>query len=221
MLTQEFNIDIIPSGVPIIIHVTQYDVGLRTYIFRPFTSAGESTPVVGSATLEGTKPDGNAFQQACSYSNGIITYVLQEQLAVVAGRVWSRLVLRDLDGNVISSTAIVWAVEIAGIKDTAVVSDSDLSALQRFLDEFGTIDAYRQVLENKQDALTFDNAPTQNSTNPVTSGGIYTAIQNARRNINAATVNGHTVETNVPANAVFTDTTYTAITEAYIASLFE
>ena len=31
----------------------------------------------------------------------------------------------------------------------------------------------------KQNALTFDNTPTQGSTNPVTSDGIYTAIQNA------------------------------------------
>ncbi len=31
----------------------------------------------------------------------------------------------------------------------------------------------------KQDALTFDSAPTQSSTNPVTSGGIYSALQNA------------------------------------------
>lgn len=31
----------------------------------------------------------------------------------------------------------------------------------------------------KQDALTFDNTPTSGSTNPVTSDGIYTAIQNS------------------------------------------
>lgn len=31
----------------------------------------------------------------------------------------------------------------------------------------------------KQNALTFDSAPVQNSTNPVTSGGIYTALQSA------------------------------------------
>lgn len=35
------------------------------------------------------------------------------------------------------------------------------------------------ALENgKQDKLTFDNTPTQNSGNPVTSGGIYSAMQN-------------------------------------------
>ena len=32
------------------------------------------------------------------------------------------------------------------------------------------------ALGNKQDTLTFDNSPTENSTNPVKSGGIYTAL---------------------------------------------
>ena len=35
------------------------------------------------------------------------------------------------------------------------------------------------ALGTKQDTLTFDNAPTSGSTNPVTSGGIYNAIENA------------------------------------------
>ena len=33
---------------------------------------------------------------------------------------------------------------------------------------------------SKQDALTFDTAPTENSTNPVTSGGLYSSLVNAR-----------------------------------------
>lgn len=36
-------------------------------------------------------------------------------------------------------------------------------------------------LSQKQDTLTFDSTPTQNSTNPVTSGGIYTAL-NSKQN---------------------------------------
>lgn len=36
--------------------------------------------------------------------------------------------------------------------------------------------AEKQTWNSKQDALTFDNAPTQGSTNPVTSGGIYNVI---------------------------------------------
>ena len=36
--------------------------------------------------------------------------------------------------------------------------------------------AEKQTWNSKQDALTFDNAPTQGSTNPVTSGGVHTAL---------------------------------------------
>lgn len=34
----------------------------------------------------------------------------------------------------------------------------------------------KQTWNGKQDALTFDSAPTESSTNPVTSGGVYTAL---------------------------------------------
>ena len=37
----------------------------------------------------------------------------------------------------------------------------------------------RNSIASKQDKLTWDSAPTSGSTNPVTSGGIFTAIQNA------------------------------------------
>ena len=36
--------------------------------------------------------------------------------------------------------------------------------------------ALNDLNNNKQDTLTFDNAPTQNSTNPVTSGGLYVVL---------------------------------------------
>ena len=38
--------------------------------------------------------------------------------------------------------------------------------------------ATKTELAGKQDTLTFDSTPTASSTNPVTSGGVYTAIQN-------------------------------------------
>lgn len=146
MVTENINIDVRPGGIPIVIHVTQYEVGLRQFIFTPYTSNGTQTVVAGSATLEGTKPDGYAFQQACEMVDGVITYTLQEQLCAVEGRVWSRLVIRDTDGGMIGYTAIVWVVGRAGVADDAVMSDSDISALRQFLDEFGTIDAYRGAL---------------------------------------------------------------------------
>lgn len=39
------------------------------------------------------------------------------------------------------------------------------------------IDAVGDINTKKQDTLTFDSTPTENSTNPVTSGGVYDALQ--------------------------------------------
>lgn len=51
----------------------------------------------------------------------------------------------------------------------------------KFLDLTGlkyVITKIQNLIDKKQDQLTFDSTPTEGSTNPVTSGGIYNAINN-------------------------------------------
>lgn len=43
------------------------------------------------------------------------------------------------------------------------------------------VKAAYDLANGKQNALTFDSTPTNGSTNPVTSGGVYTALQNAEK----------------------------------------
>lgn len=150
MLRENLSINVTPGGVPVIIHISQYDIGLRTFVFSPYTSHGTFTPdAAAAATLEGTKPDGNVIIHNCEYnaSTGEITYTVQEQLAAVAGKVWSKLTLRDTSGNAIGYAAIIWMVDMAGVEDGAIASDSDISALQEFIAEFGTINAYKAALD--------------------------------------------------------------------------
>ena len=60
------------------------------------------------------------------------------------------------------------------------------------IDNTGSVDlstlASKDEVAKKQDKLTFDTAPTENSANPVTSGGVYTAIQNS---VNAVDLSGY------------------------------
>lgn len=51
-----------------------------------------------------------------------------------------------------------------------------LAAIKSALDNDANIEALRQSIAAKQDKLTFDATPTENSTNPVTSDGIKKAI---------------------------------------------
>ena len=46
-------------------------------------------------------------------------------------------------------------------------------------------------IDTKQNILTFDQTPTQNSTNPVTSGGIYTAIDTLDSSLHAVAKSGN------------------------------
>lgn len=55
----------------------------------------------------------------------------------------------------------------------SVTQEGDTISAQNLNDLEDRIEA---GFNEKQDALTFDNAPTEGSTNPVTSGGIYTAL---------------------------------------------
>lgn len=58
------------------------------------------------------------------------------------------------------------------VEDKIPTSTSDLTNDSGF-----TTETYvNTAVSNKQDVLTFDNTPTENSNNPVTSGGVYTAL---------------------------------------------
>lgn len=55
---------------------------------------------------------------------------------------------------------------------------------QTIADETARIDgSINEINENKQDALTFDSQPTENSENPVTSAGVYATAENLQGQI--------------------------------------
>lgn len=75
--------------------------------------------------------------------------------------------LYEYDLNTSGFTVAQWAAINSGITVALVTKLTDLP----------TATALQLALNTKQDTLTFDNEPTALSQNPVTSGGIYTAIQ--------------------------------------------
>jgi hypothetical protein len=135
MLTQRYSIDMVPGGVPLTLHVTQYDARMTEFVFVPFASSGAiDLSVVTTARIEATKPDRLAVVNNCTYANGEATYLLQEQLTAKEGTVWSKLVLLDANSNVIASKAIVWEVDRPGVTDDATVSESDVPLLREAIE---------------------------------------------------------------------------------------
>ena len=61
MTTQTFNLELVPKGVPPIVHVSQYDKG-QTWMFNILMDNQLYTiPSGSSVTVRGTKRDGTGF----------------------------------------------------------------------------------------------------------------------------------------------------------------
>ena len=100
----------------------------------------------------------------------------------------------DKPSGGIPSTDLSSAVQTSlGKADTAIQSETDpvFSASA----SAGITSSDITNWNNKQNALTFDTTPTSESTNPVTSGGIYIYVNNIVGDINTAldTINGEVV----------------------------
>lgn len=80
-------------------------------------------------------------------------------------------------GSLSSLTTTVKTSIVAAINEI----NSGLANKANSADVYAKSDTYSKTevdttLDGKQDTLTFDNAPTENSTNPVKSGGVYSAL---------------------------------------------
>ena len=79
-------------------------------------------------------------------------------------------------------------VEVKGV--TRPIQDTEGRSLIQ-----ANADAIEELQAGKQDKLSFDTTPTANSTNPVTSGGVYDAIKASNAGIvEAINTNEFTVE---------------------------
>lgn len=97
MITNTYKLNMQPGGVPLIIHVSQYDVG-ETMTFNLVNTATSSSISSGvSAEIRGTKPDGNGFSYSATYSysnsNATVSVVIKDQMTAVAGQVVCEIIL--------------------------------------------------------------------------------------------------------------------------------
>ena len=82
------------------------------------------------------------------------------------------------DYDALNNKPQIAGTTLSGNKSLADLGIASATTVSGILDG-ASIDSFADVetaLAGKQDTLTFDNTPTENSTNPVKSGGIYSAL---------------------------------------------
>lgn len=115
--------------------------------------------------------------------NKVITERISE-MDLVNSAAFNDLELRklnksDVDNELdaMSDNPIMNSVVAEKFSEIELVTSEALNDLNdRLNDVSADVSSVEEALDGKQDALTFDNAPTSGSTNPVTSGGVWDEV---------------------------------------------
>lgn len=88
MITQSYNLDVVPGGAPVVVHCHQNDITARAFSLVLYSRNGVLTiPSGATAYIEGEKPDGHSFSYAANLNGLTVTIDLREQMTVLAGDV--------------------------------------------------------------------------------------------------------------------------------------
>lgn len=127
IIEQVYNLDLVPNGRPLVVNVSQYDMGSRALTFNFFKDNVAFTPPAGyAAHITGTKPDGTGFMYAMTVSGSSATVEVTQQMCAVAGDCPCEIRLIDGNSNVLGTANFTLSVEKAAMDDDTVISESDI-----------------------------------------------------------------------------------------------
>lgn len=126
------------DGIVPFIKITQGDDMWR-FRFQLFLENKRWTIPSGSRIiLSGKKPDGHVFDLPCVIENNEAYADCTKQLTAVAGVSNAKLQVFDSNGRLVNSCKITFSCA-EDVKGDGIVSSSDLSAYERFLEDVGEI----------------------------------------------------------------------------------
>lgn len=207
MTSQTFNLDLIPQGVPPIVHVSQYDKG-QTWNIHLFEN-GVVFPVPSgtSAAVQGTKPDNTGFQYPAVISVGdnVVTFTVEQQMTVLGGQFECELVLVNGE-NQVATINFILDVEPTTLDDDTVISETQLPLIEQAAELGAVINNYAtQIHADAETASTAATAATSAAESTAADSATATqAADDAQASQTAAASsasNAATSETNAAASA--------------------
>lgn len=128
MATREIVVNMVPGGVTPVIHVSQYDDGYGITANLIENSGTYTVPVGATVSIEGTKPDGHGYAYLCTYQDNAVVIPVNTQMTAVKGKHPCELVVRK-EGLRVGSKNMIMAVEVAGLGEDTIISDTELPAI--------------------------------------------------------------------------------------------
>ena len=198
-ITKALSIDVARANVFQAVVAKQNDSNSR---FLEVTIMNEGAPIEiaqnSTVTINAAREDGNSKSFLGTVgSDGKVVVPLTNWMLALDGNVRCDITIVDSENRKLTTTSFMIAVEEAAYLGTDISEDEDYDLLTQLLTDCTTaktacetaaaqansaVENLDSTIEEKiselQPALTFDTKPTKGSTNPVTSDGVNTAINN-------------------------------------------
>ena len=133
MITQSFDLNLIPESSPVVVHCDQYDKGTGRLVISLYDENIAYSPS-GTAKIQGVKPDGKGFEYDASISGNVVTANLTEQMSAVAGRVRCQIVVTETTGRT-GSFAFILDVQPSALPLDTDISESDYQLIEHALED--------------------------------------------------------------------------------------
>ena len=164
MITQTYNLNLIPDRVPVIVNCSQYDANSRTIEMVIYDGSVLYTIPSGvSATVRGTKQDNTGFEYPCTIDGSIVSFDIQNQMTIFAGRVPCEIRLSN-NGGIIGTCNFLLNVEETPLDPDVTISETDLPLLeeaeQNAIRAENAADRAESLLDTKMDLVS---SPTANN----------------------------------------------------------
>ena len=165
MLKRTYELDMVPGGIPLSIHLSQYDSDVLL-VFRLYASQGTLTiPESGVvAQIRGTKLDGNGISADCTLeivdSVPVVSVQVTKQMTAIAGKNTFEIVLKAVGVSTeydLPSANFYLEVERAALDYDTLESKSEIKEIEEILsDADGIIEALHvsKETQEKMAALT-------------------------------------------------------------------
>ena len=158
-----YALDMTPGAIPAVVHLSQYDSGMRDIKFLLYAGSRPYTPQTGSSvTIRGGKPDGTIYEYTCTVLGNAVTVTPTLQMTAVRGfhdaeiRIYS-------DSDMIGSANVRIMVEQSPFPESFRASATELPLVE------GAHKAAYDAEEYKNSALNSQNAASASATQAASS----------------------------------------------------
>lgn len=199
MYTQIHDLNVIPTGVRPVVHVSQYDNQVQALRFLLYKENAPFTiPASAAVLINGLKPDNTAFSYAATATSGnTVTFSVTQQMTAVAGSIECELRVRTAS-EIIGTLNFTIEVEEAPLHDDSVLSETDIPLIEQAIDIAANLAEYIQATyTNAAAAQASAQAAAASATDAATDAAsaasdaasvqnLYDSIETAKQGANAA-----------------------------------